>query len=810
MVANNDIDHQIDTLFSTFRQTIPIESLSATTTSNRINVQEVWLLETLDLLRFLHAMNQQYVYEYNSAKIDDDRNSPAAQKSKEMKRQIELAYSMLAKAESTSPYHSMAALQQQPPTTTDDIARVVRRAAATTVAVAADEDIDDEYFLDPTFHQNMNTLLHAIRNYTDKTCIKFQRWLDEHPSSARSSVEEKDLIYGIFLAPENDDGDEIGKYGDGPRIQTSESGMERESHTDGSGDENAVLSEASIPRSIQNQPRQALLSHSPSKNVAMIDPIQFQKQQQELLEEELASMASRLKSTTLAMNATLQSQTKDLDSMEQLAQSNLDQVTHTTKDVEGRLKKRGWKKQFATWSLIGTVVGMWVICFMVMRTAPKRIIGKGQVFRRREGGDKKQQRIWANGVWRKYFLSNTLSSKFDEEKVLNNGAKQVQQQKERQSMSQECEILSNGTQICTGAERWREDREEDAARLDYEREEAERKRMEDDEEEAAYEREVAGRKRMEDDEEEAARLEQERAVTERRRAQQEEEEAARLDKERKVAERKRMEEEEEEEEKQAARLEQERALTEQRRAQVEEATRLEQERKVAERKRMEEKEEVVARLEQERAVTEQRRVQEEEEDAVRLEQESEVEECERKEEEEEDDDATRTELKQVETETAWLVNERVNDTQQFEPERFISDKLTVAEDTMVNAESEVVQSIAAKDVHTSDAPIFTPADVRIAAARAENDLLARYISVSPEMIDASDRGGWRPIHEAVRAGNLAGVQLLIVAGCDLTSRTGRNANGGTALWWAVQRFGEEHSIVQLLRSHGALEAGPTK
>jgi hypothetical protein len=51
-----------------------------------------------------------------------------------MKRQIELAYSMLAKAESTFPYHSMPSLQQPPPMTTD-IGRVVRRAAATTVAV---------------------------------------------------------------------------------------------------------------------------------------------------------------------------------------------------------------------------------------------------------------------------------------------------------------------------------------------------------------------------------------------------------------------------------------------------------------------------------------------------------------------------------------------------------------------------------------------------------------------------------------------------------------------------------------------------
>jgi hypothetical protein len=28
------------------------------------------------------------------------------------------------------------------------------------------------------------------------------------------------------------------------------------------------------------------------------------------------------------------------------------------------------------------------------------------------------------------------------------------------------------------------------------------------------------------------------------------------------------------------------------------------------------------------------------------------------------------------------------------------------------------------------------------------------------------------------------------------------------LWWAIQRYGENHDVVSLLRSHNALEAGP--
>ena len=100
------------------------------------------------------------------------------------------------------------------------------------------------------------------------------------------------------------------------------------------------------------------------------------------------------------------------------------------------------------------------------------------------------------------------------------------------------------------------------------------------------------------------------------------------------------------------------------------------------------------------------------------------------------------------------------------------------------------------------------ADVRYAASKGQNDLLAYYISERPNWIHAKDRNGWLPLHEAARAGNLVGVELLVSAGCDLSSRTGRNGNGGTALWWAIQRYGENHDVVSLLRSHNALEVGP--
>eukprot|EP00956_Cyclotella_meneghiniana_P031917 scaffold85532_cov23-Cyclotella_meneghiniana.AAC.2 len=112
---------------------------------------------------------------------------------------------------------------------------------------------------------------------------------------------------------------------------------------------------------------------------------------------------------------------------------------------------------------------------------------------------------------------------------------------------------------------------------------------------------------------------------------------------------------------------------------------------------------------------------------------------------------------------------------------------------------------------TFDAPSDNdalPSEIRFAAGRGKNDLLAHYISTHPDTIDTSDATGWRPIHEASRGGNLAGVQLLIDSGADLSAKTGRSGSGGTALWWAIQRYGEDSDVVRLLRSYNAPEDGP--
>jgi ankyrin repeat protein len=114
----------------------------------------------------------------------------------------------------------------------------------------------------------------------------------------------------------------------------------------------------------------------------------------------------------------------------------------------------------------------------------------------------------------------------------------------------------------------------------------------------------------------------------------------------------------------------------------------------------------------------------------------------------------------------------------------------------------------AEQAHSDPNAEILPSDIRYAAGQSNNQRLAYYLSKQPDMVDASDGSGWRPIHEAARGGNLAGLQLLIDSGSDLNARTGRGGSGGTALWWALQRYGEESDVVRFLRSYDAPEDGP--
>ena len=150
--TNNDLD----ALWANFRLPVPLAAprrggskfdnditLSSSPSFANKN-DESWMLELSDLLRLLYTMDHQYA----------NKNRDCFTSSKEiMASQMALAYSTLSRVERTCPYS-----QENRPS-----------------------DAGDQILA-----QNIFILLQKARNYTEETCVKFQRWLDRPiPHSAQ-------------------------------------------------------------------------------------------------------------------------------------------------------------------------------------------------------------------------------------------------------------------------------------------------------------------------------------------------------------------------------------------------------------------------------------------------------------------------------------------------------------------------------------------------------------------------------------------------------------------------------------------------
>ena len=87
------------------------------------------------------------------------------------------------------------------------------------------------------------------------------------------------------------------------------------------------------------------------------------------------------------------------------------------------------------------------------------------------------------------------------------------------------------------------------------------------------------------------------------------------------------------------------------------------------------------------------------------------------------------------------------------------------------------------------------------AARGNITWLRKLVKQHPEMINASDKNGWQPIHEAARADSHECVELLIEHGADMNSRT-NGGRGGSPLYWA-ESTAPNGNTVKLLKEMGA-------
>ena len=86
--------------------------------------------------------------------------------------------------------------------------------------------------------------------------------------------------------------------------------------------------------------------------------------------------------------------------------------------------------------------------------------------------------------------------------------------------------------------------------------------------------------------------------------------------------------------------------------------------------------------------------------------------------------------------------------------------------------------------------------------------LAYAFQLSPLSILKRDENGWQPLHEAVRSGHLNVIKFIVEKGSSINSRTGKDGNGGSVLWWALHFHDKQHPIVVYLKEKHARNIAP--
>jgi len=103
----------------------------------------------------------------------------------------------------------------------------------------------------------------------------------------------------------------------------------------------------------------------------------------------------------------------------------------------------------------------------------------------------------------------------------------------------------------------------------------------------------------------------------------------------------------------------------------------------------------------------------------------------------------------------------------------------------------------------------------IVAANGDLEQLKQVEKENPESLFKADDNGWKPLHEAARAGKTDIVEYLLKRGkekdakVDINERTNQG-KGANALWWAKQQLPDAHPVIKLLEQHGAVAVAPNQ
>ena len=94
-----------------------------------------------------------------------------------------------------------------------------------------------------------------------------------------------------------------------------------------------------------------------------------------------------------------------------------------------------------------------------------------------------------------------------------------------------------------------------------------------------------------------------------------------------------------------------------------------------------------------------------------------------------------------------------------------------------------------------------------AAANGDIEILTAIAKKDRKMLQEKDSNGWQPLHEAVRAGHIDVVKLLLKHDVDINART-HGGKGGSPLNLAVEILSEEHPLTNFLIENGAINIEP--
>lgn len=96
----------------------------------------------------------------------------------------------------------------------------------------------------------------------------------------------------------------------------------------------------------------------------------------------------------------------------------------------------------------------------------------------------------------------------------------------------------------------------------------------------------------------------------------------------------------------------------------------------------------------------------------------------------------------------------------------------------------------------------------ILAAVGDLERLKLVAEKDPASLNEADSNGWKPIHEAARAGNTEVLEFLIKDHSIPVNERTNNGSGASPLWWAEHELDEGHETIVLLRENGGRVIAP--